>query len=171
MPTGKRGGANPGERRGGRKKGTPNKIVTEGRLVREYQKAAEATGGQVNKLGKVLLDDIANFAFNYATRFQPDGSARPIATDAASAIARQQWDERNEQFERWMRLAYECARAKAPYESPTFRAIVIAPPPDPKQLNKETDFTIDVFSSAGKLIEHQATEDNEDEAADAASGA
>jgi hypothetical protein len=54
MPKGKRGGAKPGERRGGRKKGTPNKVTIAAR-----EAFARFVDGNAHRL-QGWLDQIAN---------------------------------------------------------------------------------------------------------------
>lgn len=49
------------------------------------------------------------------------------------------------QFEKWARLAVETATKLAPYQSPTFKAIMIAPPPDPGSNDKRRQFTLTIF--------------------------
>jgi hypothetical protein len=53
-----RGGAKPGERRGGRKKGTPNRRTVEARLLAERLQSVtpDAIEGATPKLGKELLE-------------------------------------------------------------------------------------------------------------------
>jgi hypothetical protein len=53
----------------------------------------------------------------YAARFDEMADARHLAGDVAG-------------FERWARLACATAKDLAPYQSPTYRAVVITPPPD-----------------------------------------
>jgi hypothetical protein len=62
------------------------------------------------KLGKEYLA-------KYAGLFDEMADERRLAGDVAG-------------FERWARLACATATDLAPYQSPTYRAVVIAPPPD-----------------------------------------
>ena len=114
-------GAKPGERRGGRYKGIPNKATTE-RALQAERDIARAKG-ENRRLGKEILDDFANLFWQLAVRAQPLPENQPILPGRKP----------NEvEFEKWSRLACETAAKLAPYQSPTFRAFqVIAGPTDP----------------------------------------
>ena len=63
-------------------------------------------------------------------------------------------------FEKWAKLAVEAARLLAPFQSPTYQAIMLAPvPEEPRTRN----FTLEIFeggkpvtdkTAGGKIIEH-----------------
>jgi hypothetical protein len=84
------------------------------------------------KLGKEILA-------KYAARFDELADARHLAGDAAG-------------FERWARLACATAKDLAPYQSPTFRAVVIAPPPD-KPGDDVRVINLKIFDHTGTAVE------------------
>jgi hypothetical protein len=98
-----KGGSKPGERRGGRQRGTPNKTTME-RLLRAERETAVAQA-EGRKLAKEVLDD---FMVLFAGS-QPDEA----------------------KFEKYARLAIATAADLAPYQSPTFKAIAVMAPQIP----------------------------------------
>ena len=94
-------GSRPGERRGGRAKGTPNKSTRELALLVE----AKVTG---EPLAKEILR-------KHMHRFDA------LADAATNPEKRDYYSER----------AVACARWLAPFQSPTYRSIVVEPPPMP----------------------------------------
>jgi hypothetical protein len=75
----------------------------------------------------------------YAARFDEMADARHVAGDVAG-------------FERWARLACATAKDLAPYQSPTYRAVVIAPPPD-KTLEDDVVINLKIFDDTGTALE------------------
>jgi hypothetical protein len=69
--------------------------------------------GAPRQLAKDVLSDFTEIFKSMATRYQPLG-------DNENA------DEAK--FEKWARLAVDCAARTAPFQSPTFRAITLVPP-------------------------------------------
>jgi hypothetical protein len=57
-----------------------------------------------------------------------------------------------ERFERWARLACATAKDLAPYQSPTYRAVVIAPPPD-KPGDDVRVIDLKIFDHTGTALE------------------
>ncbi len=128
-----RGGAKPGERRGGRKKGTPNKATIEreraAALELEHQallKQAEAEAGtakqdllvamaQGRKLMKEIAFDFAHLFAGMAAFYQPTppGAAQPNP------------NENEPKFNEYARLAVQTAIAAAPFESPKLAAVML----------------------------------------------
>src|SRR5271163_1681048 len=53
-------------------------------------------------------------------------------------------------FERYARLAIHCALSLAPYQSPTFRAIMVTPPPEKDEPVRV--ITLKIFDHDGKEI-------------------
>ena len=118
-----RRGALPGERRGGRAKGTPNKRKSDKALVRLDQAEAEvrairAEGFKIGKLGKDRLAEIDEWAYSLAKEFAPTRDEN----------GRLHWKSPGDEarFERYLKLCAECARARAAYESPRYAAIAMA---------------------------------------------
>lgn len=152
MPIGKRGGSRPGERRGGRKAGTLNKKTIEKAIVAE-QVMKRVQMAEV-PLGKEILGRFMIMFAAMAQRYQP---STPSSFNPQEDL---------KEFERWGRLAMEAAKLVAPYQSPTFRAIMTAPAPD--DMNRRINrFTISVFED-NKLIDHISNEEDEPEADDEA---
>lgn len=132
-------GAAPGERRGGRIKGIPNKATIQKALIAERTVADARSAGR--KLAKEVLDDFMHLFVGIAATYQPlppGTEPRPGATP----------DE--PMFEKYARLAVETAKNLANYQSPTFRAIVVAPPPEEKG-EPVTRFTLTVFEGSRAL--------------------
>jgi hypothetical protein len=125
-----RRGSRPGERRGGRTKGTPNRATVERSAI-----AARITA-EANMLGQPLAKEILA---KYAARFDEMADARHLAGDVAG-------------FERWARLACATAKDLAPYQSPTYRAVVITPPPD-KPGDDVTVIDLKIFDHTGTALE------------------
>lgn len=106
--------------KGGRPKGSRNKRLIEKELLEQQRAAAwanrKSAGGNGKpqpKLAKQLIEDFMHAAAGYAATYQ-----------RANNI---------DKFQEWAKLAVEWASRLAPYQSPTYRAIVIspeAPPPD-----------------------------------------
>ena len=138
-------GAKPGERRGGRAAGVPNKAKSvkaqaTGRAVAEHLEEARRTG---RKLAITVLSDYMQVFNGMAARFQPDPPGEARRNPHA--------DEK--QFLRYARLAVEVATELASFETPKLRAIqVVAPPPSGSQPEaadrpKRVTFTLKVFSN------------------------
>jgi hypothetical protein len=90
------------------------------------------------KLAKEHLSDLLNVFAGMATYYQPTFPGMPTQNPNA--------DE--DKFEKWARLAIECAAKLAPYQSPTFRAVVVAPAPDANQPEKRKRFTLSIFDGS-----------------------
>jgi hypothetical protein len=105
-------GASKGERRGGRAKGTPNKATVERALIAARVTAEAEMRGQ--RLGKEILA-------KYAAIFDEMADARLLEGNVV-------------EFEKYARLACSIARDLAPYQSPTFRAVDVAPGEKPPLL-------------------------------------
>jgi hypothetical protein len=116
-------GAKPGERRGGRSQGTPNRATAERARLAELGVAAARARGE--RLGKETLRTYMLLYDERATYYRTP----PHANEA--------------KFEKYARFAVDCARWLAPYESPTFRSIAIAPQTPPTETHRR--FTLKVF--------------------------
>jgi hypothetical protein len=97
------GGSKPGERRGGRQKGTPNKATVE-RVLRAERAVAESKAAG-RKLAVETLDHYMHDFLAIAAGFREHG-------DLAA-------------FERWAVLAVQTAKDLAPYQSPKLSAVVV----------------------------------------------
>lgn len=136
----------------GRPKGAKNKTTIErNRIAAEIAARtvidAKTTG---KKLAKEVLDDLMHLFVGMAAHHQPTPPGAPPVAGARPDEAR---------FEKYARLALETARALASYQSPTFRAIVVAPAPDANQPEQRKRFTLTIFEG-GKppppMIEQKA---------------
>jgi hypothetical protein len=132
-------GARPCERRGGRKKGTPNKVTVGRRLAElaalEEAKRAEATKTEkspetsaaqsvVSEPGRRkainVLDELMQVYAGMAAHVQPRPPHLPPNPYANEAL-----------FHEYARLAGYFADRLAPYQSPTFRAVAVTIPAAP----------------------------------------
>jgi hypothetical protein len=124
-------GAKPGERRGGRAKGQPNKASVERAAIAE-RIVAEAEGKPGRKLGRELLEELALMFGGLATAFQPVGTGPGGAVTPSDLEA---WAKSYKEplFEKFAKLAAKYADAFADFQSPRLsRLQVAAPPPDPR---------------------------------------
>ena len=127
-------GAKPGERRGGRALGTKNKATIEREfLERQLLARADArVGGR--KLAKEVIEENMHFAAAFAEQFKPiEGNEKA----------------NEDKFLEWARLAVAWATDLAPYQSPRFRAIVMAP----QQQNEPEDGEVEVIHTMEQLRE------------------
>ena len=107
-----RGGSKPGERRGGRKKGSLNKATIERALMAEREVANANETRQ--KLAKDHLEELVNFYARMAIS-KPD------------------------EVEKWSKLRIEAASRLAPYQSPKLGVVMIQPPSEQDRLAQMTD--------------------------------
>lgn len=116
-----------GSRFGGRGKGTPNKATIEKNLRIAQQLAVQA-GQKAKPLAKDVLEDFMHLTAGMAAFYQPTAPGQPVNA--------------NQNEEKFWQAALACkefAKALAPYQSPTFRAITTVPAPSmpsggPKQI-------------------------------------
>lgn len=127
-----------GKKFGGRVKGTKNlETIKKERVAAEIAARTIADARIHDKpLAKEVLDTFMHLFAGMAAKHQPlpDGSVIPSNRKPNPV-----------QFEKWARLAVETATKLAPYQSPTFKAIMIAPPPDPGSNDKRRQFTLTIF--------------------------
>ncbi len=134
MPSGEKSkGARPGERRGGRHKGVPNRATIEKAKVAELALAEAKAQGR--KLAKDVLEDFMHLFAGMAAHYQPIPEGQAVPPGRAPHEGK---------FGEYSRLAVDCAHKLAPYQSPTFRAIVIAPPPEDRGEDRKR-FTLTIF--------------------------
>jgi hypothetical protein len=103
-----RGGSKPGERRGGRQKGTPNKRTVQARLFRE----AKLDGKPLAK--EVLEESMFTYLRLAVACARPESGAWSAEKQKLFHFYREKCDERA----RWL----------APYQSPQYRSITVQPP-------------------------------------------
>jgi hypothetical protein len=124
-------GSKPGERRGGRKKGVPGRTTV---AIEEVAKKHGLITRPGQKLVKDELLKVFEICLGMAARYQP----RPDQDSPTGNLA---------EFKEWIRISIECGKAIMPYQSPTFRAIVVAPAPDSSKGDDATRFTLKIFES------------------------
>jgi hypothetical protein len=114
-----------GRKTGGRRRGTPNKATTEKALIAARTVAEAKAAGK--KLAKEVLEDFMLLFAGMAAHFQP---APPGAAPNPDAV--------EDKFWRCSEIAIDCAAKLAPYQSPTFKAVAVAPQPSaPSPLDLE----------------------------------
>jgi hypothetical protein len=129
------GGSKPGERRGGRKRGSLNLATRErAAIAARAVTEAKASGRQ---LAKDVLSDFTEIFKSMAVRYQP------LAGNANADEAK---------FEKWARLAVDCAARAAPFQSPTFRAVTVVPP-DKTREDDVTVINLKIFDHTGTALE------------------
>src|SRR5262249_9608199 len=118
-----RGGSKPGERRGGRKPGTPNKPKGERALIALESAEKEVrvllmAGDKITSLGKDRLAELDEWAHGIAKTYAPEKDAK----------GRAQWESDGDElrFMRFMAFSAKCAGLRAQYESPRYAAIAVA---------------------------------------------
>jgi hypothetical protein len=128
-------GSRPGERRGGRKPGIPNRTTTErAEIARLAAAEANASG---RKLGKEVLERFMVQFGELASYFQPTSFDTTVVHAWAGT-------KNYELFVQFAALARDTAKMLAPYQSPTFRSIELAAPA-PEQGQLTTRFTLSIF--------------------------
>lgn len=111
-------GAKPGERRGGRSIGTPNKTTIEKALIAaQVVEDAQRTG---KKLAKEVLEEFMMLFAGMAATYQPLPPGMPVP-------AGRKPDEKK--FIQYAVLARDTAKDLAPFQSPTFRAVAVTVSP------------------------------------------
>ena len=103
-----------GRKTGGKIKGSKNKATIEKAIIAEQVLARAEMQGR--KLAKEVLDEFMHLFAGMAAVVQPLPPSVPVP-------AGRQPDEAK--FEKWARLAVQCAKDLAAYQSPTFRAIAV----------------------------------------------
>lgn len=128
-------GARPGERRGGREKGTRNKATVE-RLERERiaeQIAAAAghpgAGAAVAKametnrpLAKTELEDVIPILKSIMAHFM---NPTIVAAKSGAPVSKAEWDH----VRTWIELFVDVCTKLAPFQSPTYRAMLVSMTP------------------------------------------
>jgi hypothetical protein len=129
-----RGGAKPGERRGGRQKNTPNKATT-ARLLDEQvaEKVSEIIGATQTKAqvqtimrrvrAKDELEELIPVVKGHLAQFQAAAIAAggPGAPGFSTAL----WDR----LERWIELFHKILNTTADFQDPRLKAQLWVPPP------------------------------------------
>lgn len=128
--------AQKGQRFGGRVAGVPNKATIEKNLLIAQQLAVKA-GQPAKPLAKEVLEDFMHLTAGMAAFYQPTAPGQP--------------GNPNQDEAKFWQAALACkefAKALAPYQSPTFKAIMGMPAMPSSAPEKATDKQID-----GKVID------------------
>src|SRR5258708_6920948 len=128
------GGSKPGQRRGGRKKGSLNLATRERAAIAAGTVLEAKTTGR--PLAKDVLSDFTEIFKSMAVRYQP------LAGNQNADEAR---------FEKGARLAVDCAARTAPFQSPTFRAVTVAPAEAPG--DDVRVINLKIFDHTGTAVE------------------
>jgi len=111
-------GSKPGERRGGRRKGSRNKATIERELLAQRMLQHAPAGAMQNaRLGKEVLEQYMVMFDTLAQHY------RPIPESPHSDEVK---------FTKYATATCDCAKALAPYQSPTYRASVVEQPKSPQ---------------------------------------
>jgi hypothetical protein len=142
-------GSRPGERRGGRRKGVPNRTTTE---QMEIARLAATQG----KLGKEVLEEFMVLFKDMALELQPESRE-------AERFAAWLKSSKEAQFHKYASLAVKAAKDLADFQSPKFKAIEVsapAPTVEGDDGEKVTCFTFSIFNDdlGPKAVEHHPEE-------------
>jgi len=119
------GGAKPGERRGGRKPGTPNGRVTPrdvATLARVRAIQEELSTHHPPKGVELSKEILGRFAHNCAAM-----AIRMMPTFNEAGEPQFRFPQHHKLWKEMMDLTFKFANGASPFQSPTFRAIMIAP--------------------------------------------
>lgn len=137
----------------GRIPGSKNKATIEKAIIAEQiNDRAKMKNG--NPLAKEVLEKFMMLFAGMASQEQ----ALLINPPEATAEDRNPRRGSIDQLERWAKNAIDTAAKLAPYQSPTFRAIITTPPPDPNAMLGPQIIDLKIFEG-GLLIEHLTDED------------
>jgi hypothetical protein len=151
-------GSKPGERRGGRKPGTPNKKITPRDL--KTIAAAEALRREIEErrptptteLSEKILGQFAHNCAAMAVRLMPG------QLETGELVFR--FKEHEKYWKYMMEQTFKYANGAAPYQSPTFRAIMVTPPPETKAGDGARVINLTVFEG-GKAVTTSKVVDDE----------
>lgn len=148
-------GSKPGERRGGRQKGMPNKATIQRAALAE-KILAEQAGQPGRKLGKDLLEEFATMFAGLAASFQPVAS---IPGAPLSAQDMETWAKsyREPLFEKYAKLAAKCANDFADFQSPRMGTVQVAAPAPESRGQVRKKFTVGIFDGQGRPAPRQIT--------------
>lgn len=130
-----KGGSKPGERRGGRQKGVPNKATVErlhknaiiDQIAKEIGQPTSVAAAAVDramsgrKLAKEELEEVVPIIKSVVAHFQQEPFA---AVKSGGKATKAQWND----FRAWLELFVNTCVKLAPYQSPTYRAILVTTP-------------------------------------------
>lgn len=131
-------GAKPGQRFGGKAKGSKHKATIQRELIAAEIAARTVADAKINNkpLAKEVLDQFMHVFAGMAATFQPlPPGAQPKPGHTPN----------EDKFEKWAVLAVKTARDLAQFQSPTFKAIAITPPPETNPGDRRKRFTLTIF--------------------------
>jgi hypothetical protein len=140
-------GAMPGERRGGRTKGQPNKATIEKSIVAERVMQEAAMSGR--KLGKEMIEEFAVMFGGLAAAVQPVGTG-PAGQVTKLDIDKWLGTKLETAFERYSKLALKAATELADFQSPRFAPVSAPAPPPDRRGPIRKKFTINIFDHQGR---------------------
>lgn len=154
-------GSPKGVRQGGRKKGSPNKKMTprDARTI----KAAESLNREIaerrpqpgTEAAEKIMGKFAHNCAAMAVRLMPSQDQN------GDLVFRH--DEHKTWWKFMMELTFKYANGAAPYQSPTFRAIVVTPPPtEPGAGQNMRVVNMRVFDAVGVAVASEVIEDKRD---------
>lgn len=140
-------------RYGGRKPGKPNKSTTEAMLVAKAQ--LNDANAFKRKLARECLDDMMHVYGTHAMRYQDwhrdEAPAGPETPDQRTARLKR-LERREAMFAKYAQRFVDTATSLAPYQSPTFRSIQVAPAPTGNDA-KRIKYVLDVFDHAATALD------------------
>lgn len=131
-------GSNPASNKGGRKSGVKNKRTLE-KIAEASREAGDARRAG-RKFAKEVLDELMVTAMSFAAREQRRIVKDEGPVDPSTGVPANKADAATyERFWKAMECAGTFARALAPFQHPTFKAIQVLPPPPEIPLPKTID--------------------------------
>jgi nitrogen fixation protein FixH len=138
-------GSAPGERRGGRVKGTKNRTTVERELI-----AAEVARRQTSRAHEQDRELAVEVMARYMREFE-DAAAhfRPVAEEEVAAGEKPNPNGDWAKFGQWAERVVATARELARYQSPQLRAVMVSQAPPVVETRKR--FTLTVFEGGKPL--------------------
>jgi hypothetical protein len=151
--------ARPGERRGGRIKGVPNKTtiaaLNKQKIIEKIAKetgtptavatAVLAKAADCRKLAMEELEEALPIIKSVVAHFQKAPFEAVQAGGKATKATKAQWND----FQDWLKLFLDTCVRLAPYQSPTFRAIAVM---DPQPSGKRSTPDLDSIVRSGDPV-------------------
>lgn len=143
---------------GGRQKGTPNKKITRkdvavfARAEALRQELEDARPPPGTELAKEILGKFAHNCAAIAIKLMP------AFKDDGEPVFR--FKGHHEMWKQMMELTFKYANGAAPYQSPTFRAVIVTPPPDQTPGDNAKVINLKIFDHHGTLISETAVSED-----------
>lgn len=146
-------GAKPGERRGGRTAGTPNRATVEAVLDAERTLTEARNAKGTRKLGKEVLDDFMQLFAGMAAYYQPSPKNAPVQNPNADKV----------EFKEYAMMAVKTARYLTEFQSPKFRAVAVFAGDDEQGMPKNfPQMPVPTGKTMGALEAYQLLRDKND---------